>query len=300
MFQSIAFTVCLFWSIASSGAITLKTTAPSTLSAAQLQDFISRPANWPDIVASSNSVESATKNNDPSLPLKRGVQVTEYFGLNLLSVDWICRQASPGRLEVESPKGLEGIADQCAMRFDFQDHKVTLEMEYNPLSPLALLAMPVLIVDNWIALNVLLPAAVDQRPLDSFRKLMGTLYGFAGMAHLVDILGGGSVLFQTAGIPVFSALEFTGKAFALLWCAAGPLAFWATHQQQKRIGEEEASLQWLPDASLAFYGLVEVAGVFLGHGTTEAMTNAVVVQVIVLAAWIYSSQKRVYDFASHE
>lgn len=287
MIKSIAFAVCLLWSIDPSSAITLKTTAPSTLSALQLQDFISRPSNWPDIVASSNSVE----NSDPSSPLKRGMQVTEYFGLNLLSVDWTCRKATAGTLEVESPKGLKGIADQCAMRFDFQDQKVTLEMEYNPLSPIALLATPVLIVDNWIALNILLPAAVDQNPLDSFRKLMGTLYGLAGMAHLVDILVGGSVLFQTAGIPVFSELDNTGKAFALLWCAAGPLSFWATQRPT------QGSLEWRQDASLIFYGLVEVVGVILGHGTSDAIANAVVVQAIVLAAWMYSSRKRVYDFA---
>ena len=36
---------------------------------------------------------------------------------------------------------------------------VDLAMSYEPASPLALLAAPVLVVDNWLALNVLLPNA---------------------------------------------------------------------------------------------------------------------------------------------
>jgi len=261
-----------------SKALQLTTTAPSKLSARDLQDFLSRPANWPGIVASSNRVE----NKDPSLPLKKGMQVKEYFGANLLSVDWTCRESQPGQtLVVESPNGLPGIADKCAMRFKIQDNQVQLEMEYNPLSPIALLATPVLVVDNWIALNVLLPAAVDPTPLDSFRKLMGTLYCGAGLAHLVDCVGGDSVLLTAVGLPMFSDLALIGKAYACLWCAAGPFAFWATRQTKPA---------FLPDFSLFLYGFIEVLGVIIPN-SPEAIVNACTVQAIVLAAWFYSANK---------
>mmetsp|Transcript_7754 Transcript_7754/g.10169 ORF Transcript_7754/g.10169 Transcript_7754/m.10169 type:complete len:280 (-) Transcript_7754:239-1078(-) len=262
-------------------AIQLTTNAKTKLSARAMQDFLSRPGNWPDIVASSNRVE----NKNPSLPLREGMRVKEYFGLNTLSVEWICREDKPGVFVVESPGGVEGIADQCFMRFNVKDNQVQLQMEYNPLSLIALLATPVLIVDNWIALNVLLPAAVDPFPLDSFRKLMGSLYGVAGLAHFADMVFGDSLLFQTAGLPLYDDLAIPGKAFAWLWCAAGPFSFWATQQSK---------LVWLPDFSLILYGLIEVAGVVVGAGNSEAVSNAVVVQAIVLAAWFYSSRKESY------
>ncbi len=46
-----------------------------------------------------------------------------------------------------------------------------------------------------MALNVLLPAATNPTPLDLYRKLMGILYGVAGLAHAVDLWLGGLVLF---------------------------------------------------------------------------------------------------------
>jgi len=187
------------------------------------------------------------------------------------------------------------------MRFDFlrkdsendsddddEKYEVRLTMAYNPLSPIALLATPILIVDNWIALNVLLPAAVDPDPLNSFRVLMGQLYGIAGLAHLADLLVGNSSLLVAAGIPVYAELTPFAKAYAWLWCAAGPLSYWATSSvDRRRMGPSSL----LADGSLAFYGLIEIGGVYLGSGTFEALINAVAVQGIVVAAWIYSSKK---------
>jgi hypothetical protein len=263
--------------ISSVTAFELTTTAKSKLSAINLQDFIARPSNWPKIVASSNKVVS----RDPTIPLRRGASVEEYFGLSLLSVQWTCEESKPGTLLVRAPDGVPGIANDCSMRFDFVDNEVKLTMGYNPLSPLAILATPVLIIDNWVALNVLLPAAVDPAPLDSFRKLMGGLYGGAGVAHLADLLVGPSALLLAAGAPIFADLPPAGQAFALLWCAAGPVSFAASRADDPRIA----------DAGLVFYGLVEVVGAYLTHNS-EAFANALGVQGVVLAAWLYSSSKK--------
>ena len=157
---------------------------------------------------------------------------------------------------------------------------VQLTMEYTPTNPLAVLAIPVLTVDNWIALNVLLPAAVDPHPLTSFRRLMGILYGVAGILHAADLWLGDSVLFASNGIPVFSNLPAEGQALAALWCAAGPLAFGLSRQRSSQLN----------DLGLIVYGLVEVMGAKLS-GIDNVFANAAIVQAIVLAAWIYSFQK---------
>lgn len=280
--------------------IQVVTKANSKLSALQLQDFISRPSNWPQIVASSSAVESFPSSSSPDaidVPLTKGASVKEYFGLNLLSVNWICRESKPGFLLVESPDGLDGIADDCSMQFDFPQkggdnnnkQEVQLTMTYNPLSPLAVLATPILVVDNWIALNILLPAAVDPDPLNSFRTLMGQLYGIAGLAHLVDLLAGDSVLFSSAGIPVYSDLPPLGQAYAWFWCAVGPLSYWATSATSQQEPSNRPS--FLADGSLVLYGLVEIIGVYLASANSEALINAIAVQGIVSAAWIYSSKK---------
>jgi hypothetical protein len=147
--------------------IELRTTATTNLvSASDLQDFLSRPIHWPDIVASSNSV-SSTRGNVKE-PLQAGSSVQEYFGLNLLSVTWTCTRNEPGTLMVESPDGLPGIAKQCQMKFDISTTsddtaKVVLTMGYDPVSPIALAATPVLMLDNWMVLQVLLPLALKAR-----------------------------------------------------------------------------------------------------------------------------------------
>jgi hypothetical protein len=58
------------------------------------------------------------------------------------------------------------------MKFDISDvspengedtAKVVLTMGYDPVSPIALAATPVLVLDNWMALKVLLPRAINNK-----------------------------------------------------------------------------------------------------------------------------------------
>ena len=250
--------------------------------AAALQDFLSRPVHWPRIVASSDKVESNTFNVEESMT--PGQAVEEIFGMGLLSIVWTCRQSQPGRFMVESTDGVPGIATDCRMEFEIQGETVQLTMGYIPVSPLAYLATPLLVVDNWVALNLLLPAATDPTPLDSFRKLMGTLYGIAGLAHGIDLWLGGSVLFTSFDLPPFEDLPMEGQAYAALWCAAGPVSYLLSHNTgswSKRLG----------DLGIFMYGFVEVLGAILSSNN-QARTNAVGVQVVVVAAWLYSNQKQ--------
>lgn len=304
-----------------------------------LQNFISRPVNWPKIVLSSNRVEvnkkvknqkkakpfsflsskiteeagsdSLVKNpNDSFETLKVGDAVTEFFALNQFQVEWICTVNKPGRLVVVSPDGVPGIAIDCVMDFEFDSFEdsaasdgdgtmVRLTMEYTPKSPLAVLATPALVVDNWLALNVLLPAAVDTRPLDSFRKLMGVLYGIAGTAHLLDLLVGGSQLFTTViGIPSFENLDFVGKVYALAWCLVGPLAYYlsAVGSSSFQGSGGTAAILNRADAGIVLYGIIELLGALFSSripgASPDVVFNAASVQAIVLAAWFYSYQKQ--------
>ena len=50
----------------------------------------------------------------------------------------------------------------------------------------------------------------------------------------------------------------------------------------------------LADVGLIIYGLVEIGGATFSPNTST-IVNAVVVQVVVLAAWIYSRQKEEVD-----
>jgi hypothetical protein len=278
----VTFAVILMTTWVQSWGLQLTTTAKSKLSAPELRDFLSRPSNWPKIVASSDKVESK---DDPTMPLKRGSSVDEFFGLGLLSVTWTCEESKPGTFMVRAPDGVAGIANDCSMRFEFEDNQVKLTMGYNPISLLAVLATPVLIVDNWIALNVLLPAAVDPNPLDSFRRLMGLLYGAAGFAHLADLLVGPSALLVAAGTPVFAELPQLGQAYALLWCISGPVSFVASRSEKPQVA----------DGGLIFYGLIEVIGAVLTQ-SSEASLNSIGVQAVVLAAWFYSKNKVVQQY----
>jgi len=348
-----------------SNAIQLKTTSPRFVavstdgericrsSCSSLQDFISRPIHWPEIVLSSNRVAviKTEKTQDPPSPqsmpfgslfrtiapngrrdikltkkngkndddaafetLRVGDTVEEYFALNQFKVKWTCTQNEPGRLVVVSADGVPGIASNCVMDFEFENTEtatatadkntavVRLTMEYTPESPLAVLATPALVVDNWLALNILLPAAIDARPLDSFRKLMGVLYGIAGVVHFLDLALGGSVLFTTViGIPPVENLNPFGQWYSLLWCASGPLAYFlsiaanrdsatASVHPKRRLPANPA------DIGLVLYGIVELVGAVLSSGidgaSSEVVTNAAGVQAIVLTAWIYSYQKQ--------
>ncbi|CAH0377551.1 unnamed protein product [Pelagomonas calceolata] len=122
-------------------------------------------------------------------------------------------------------------------------------------------------------------------PLDRFRSLMGTLYGIAGIAHAADCLIGTSALLTAAGAPPFQELPLPGQALAGLWCLAGPLAY-LTSRSGGRVA----------DAGLVAYGLVEVLGAALISANVDAaelaaLPNALAVQGVVAASWIYSSMQ---------
>ena len=94
------------------------------------------------------------------------------------------------------------------------------------------------------------------------------------MAHAADCLAGPSALLTAAGAPPFQELVPPAQALALSWCLAGPVAYVAS-----RRGGHAA------DAGLVAYGVVEV----LGAAFTDALPNALAVQGVVAASWIYSS-----------
>ena len=131
------------------------------------------------------------------------------------------------------------------------------------------------------------PPAVGEgsAPLDRFRSLMGTLYAIAGIAHAAD-LAGPSALLTAAGAPPFRDLPPPAQALAVVWCVAGPVAYVAS-----RRGGRAA------DAGLVAYGLVEVLGAALVSASVDAaelaaLPNALAVQGVVAASWIYSSTQR--------
>ena len=145
----------------------------------QLQQFLATPANWPRIVLSSVGVEGASTD----APLRPGSEVDELFGLPPilpLRVKWRCESAGANTLDVRSEGGLEDVATDCRMDFaieaDGDASVVDLAMSYEPASPLALLAAPVLVVDNWLALNVLLPRAFSGSPLVRQKDVPGLAF----------------------------------------------------------------------------------------------------------------------------
>lgn len=120
----------------------------------------------------------------------------------------------------------------------------------------------------------------EEENLNKFRSLMGTLYGVAGVSHAYDCFFGSSQLLLIAGLSPFHDLSLGGQAFAVVWCAAGPLSFILSQYGDGR----------LADIGLISYGAIEIGGaLFSPHIST--IVNAIVVQAIVLAAWIYSRQK---------
>ena len=230
--------------------------------------------------------------------------------------------SAAGRLEFFSPEGLKGVARECEMIFDIlpetttttttttvtasnnKGTKVSLEMKYKPQSILAWLAVPILTLDNAIALQFLLPAAMrDQPELDKFRNLMGSLYLGAGLAHLIDCVVGPSQLLNSIGAPPFDMLPIAGQIVALVWCFVGPLSFVLSKYQGGGKG--------YADLGLILYGLVEVGAaglVSLNYGvggggggdasaalivmnSSSAFVNAILVQGVVAAAWFYSASK---------
>mmetsp|Transcript_4132 Transcript_4132/g.10490 ORF Transcript_4132/g.10490 Transcript_4132/m.10490 type:complete len:369 (+) Transcript_4132:80-1186(+) len=295
---------------------------------AAVQEFLASPGNWPKIVSTSVSVQSEADVDKP-LPVGQTVdEIFGLPPILPLSVRWTCKKSvtpssndegnvkrfrswgrptptpSPsseaGRLEFSSENGLDNVAEHCQMIFDVQPRReetnndkpntqLTLDMKYEPKSPLAILAVPILAVDNAIALKFLLPAALRAQPdLDKFRRLMRTLYLGAGVAHLADCLAGGSQLLTLAGSPsTFYQLPMAGQLVALLWCGMGPISF------ALKDGKGYA------DMGLIGYGLVEVVGAGLivlnfgsGVAGANAFINAMLVQGVVAGAWLYSANER--------
>ena len=132
-----------------------------------------------------------------------------------------------------------------------------------------------------------LPLVVEPKKLVEFRELMGTLYGFAGLAHAVDLLAGPSQLAMTAGAPAFANMDATQKALALGWCAMGPLAAVAG-----RVGAGPK----VAAAGLVAYGAYEVAlavacAAAFGAAGGDAVTGAVAVQAVVFGCYQFLSLK---------
>lgn len=305
--------VALKFSLANAVKLSTTSTLPRTSATpSELHRFLASPANWPKIVASSHSVVSPTgKSLDE--PLKIKDKVDEIFGLPPilpLSVTWRLEKSVPptgtkaGYLEFYSENGLKSIASDCRMQFEINggdtegvsdnagsESCVKLTMSYDPQSPLATLATPVLAVDNAFALKVLLPSVLSSQvasPLNDFRRLMGILYGIAGAAHLADCLTD-SRLLTAANSEPFLALPPLGQAYALLWCAVGPVAFLAS-----MVGGLVA------DYGLILYGFIEVFGAYLlqvtgSPASPSVFLNAIAVQGIVALAWAYSSTKKSVD-----
>ncbi len=172
-------------------SFTLTTTSKiKGVSTADLHNFLATPTNWPQIVASSNSVKQ-NRSNPIDVPLKVGDEVEEVFGLPPLiplSVVWKCVESlapdsvpspstvtaagkvdsSVGRLEFYSASGVPNIATDCKMKFLIRQESdsvcsVKMDMEFDPVFPLLLLgAAPILKLDNDLALKVLLPNTIKK------------------------------------------------------------------------------------------------------------------------------------------
>jgi len=135
-----------------------------------MQRFLATPKHWPSIVLSSHSVEPVG-NCDVNRPLQLGEKVDEIFGLPPilpLKVQWKCvvNDESTGDIVFESANGLRNVAKSCRMTFKCSDasepgdSKVEFQMEFDPITPLAYLATPLLSLDNDLAVKILLPFSV--------------------------------------------------------------------------------------------------------------------------------------------
>jgi hypothetical protein len=174
--RALSYLACL--RLAAALTLTTRSRIPNT-TPRDLQRFLATPANWPRIVLSSIGVEGASTTS----PLRPGAEVDELFGLPPvlpLRVTWRCEAADATSLDVRSADGLDGVATECRMAFaieaDGDGSIVDLAMSYEPASPLALLGAPVLVVDNWLALNVLLPRAFADSPIIRQRNVPGLAF----------------------------------------------------------------------------------------------------------------------------
>ena len=117
-----------------------------------------------------------------------------------------------------------------------------------------------------------------------YRDVVSTAYGFAGLAHFVDLVVGNSVLASAAGAPGFWEMSGLQKALAMLWCALGPASAACVAVGKKRDAPEIAV------AGLVAYGFFETAlacscAFLFGAKGGDAATGAVAVQAVVVACY---------------
>ena len=171
----------------SSAAIRLTTSTSLPVSVERAHSFLATPKNWPDFVLSSVAV----RGDGVDAPFSPGKIVDEIFGLPPilpLEVSWQCVESEPskGVLKFAAPQGLANVATDCTMEFaiapvagDSAGCTVDLEISYEPTSPIAIAAVPVLNLDNAFAVKVGLPAALRRADAGPKSKL-GTTDPIAG------------------------------------------------------------------------------------------------------------------------
>ncbi|KAL3764971.1 hypothetical protein ACHAWO_000197 [Cyclotella atomus] len=168
------FSSLLFIVLQASQAFQLRSSSTVSTSKEVLHKYLGTPSHWPEIVLSSHSVKRPSFSKNPvDSPLKVGDYVEEVFGLPHilpLSVVWQCvvSDVSQGVLEFNSKDGVPGFARQCKMRFEMRGIatdkcNVDLIMEFEPTNPILPLGVPLLNIDNNLALKVLLPRAISRQ-----------------------------------------------------------------------------------------------------------------------------------------
>ena len=120
--------------------------------------------------------------------------------------------------------------------------------------------------------------------LVKYRDAVSAAYGFAGLAHFLDLVFGPSALVRAAGAPGFWEMTGAQKTLALLWCALGPGAA-ACNAAAKRTDAPRIAV-----AGLVAYGAFETAlacacACAFGARGGDAATGAVAVQAVVGACY---------------
>lgn len=118
----------------------------------------------------------------------------------------------------------------------------------------------------------------------TFRKTMATAYGFAGVAHFVDLVVGPSTLVMSAGAPDFYGMNVPQQILALVWCVLGPASFVAN-----KVAEENGAPK-IAVAGLVVYSVFETAlaclcAFYYGAKGGDAATGAVAVQAVVFLCY---------------
>jgi ribosomal protein S18 acetylase RimI-like enzyme len=120
--------------------------------------------------------------------------------------------------------------------------------------------------------------------LVKYRDVVSSAYGFAGLAHFIDLVFLNSTVAVAAGAPAFWEMTGLEKTLALVWCAFGPLATAANFLAKKKNAPSVAV------AGLVAYGAFETllacsCALLFGARGGDAATGAVAVQAVVLACY---------------